>query len=198
MERISEIKFEITSDDLIEYQKITARENKISLTGGFILGIVAIFLIFADFIYSIVIGAIEFNPAVIFLNLFGRLILFTALAFISAGVLNLIHKKAVKNLNISDKNGVFCEHRIILTEAEFIELTDVNIARYSWATIGEITENEKFVVIPVNLSFSHIIPKRAFEDEIHIKNFIDTAVEYKEKSQHRFNPSYIANYELNS
>lgn len=198
MERISEIKFELTSQDLAEYQQIAARENKVNVTFGRILGVVLTAILIADFLFNMFTGAIGNNPSFILLNLFARLVLLTILLFASSIILSAIGRKMINKMDGSEKNGVFCEHRIVLTEKEFIELTDVNMARYSWQAVGEIRENEKFVVIPINLSATHIIPKRFFDDEKQIKNFLETAAEYRENSRQRFNPSYIANYELSS
>ena len=193
-----EIKYELTPQDLVEFQQIAAREDKVNITSGRILGVVSMLLLLADFIYCLMSGSIDFSARSILIHLSGRLVLLFLLLIASAGVLRLIHKKMVDKIARTDKNGTFCEHKIILNEKEFIELTDVNISRYSWTGMGEISENEKFVVIPVNLSASYIIPKVHFEDETHIKHFIETAVEYKRNAELRFNKSYFVKYELES
>lgn len=198
MERISEIKFELTAEDLAECQQLAARENKVNVTSGKIIGVVLVVVTIADAIFSYATGMIGNNFVLMLLGLSVRLFLLMLLLYASSIVLNSIHKKLVNKMDGSEKNGVFCEHRLILTEKEFIELTDVNMARYSWQTVGEVSENEKFVMIPINLTATHIIPKRFFDDEKQIKNFIETVTEYRENSRQRFNPSYIASYELNS
>jgi hypothetical protein len=114
-------------------------------------------------------------------------------------VLNLASQKMTDKANQkAGKNGVFCEHKIILEDDELIEITDINTSRYSWKAIGEITENEGFVVIPVNMSYNYLIPKRFFTNRNHIKEFIDNANEYKQNAELRFNSSHFAKFELES
>jgi uncharacterized membrane protein len=194
-----EINYELTQQDFLEYQKIVARQNTAMMTAGQMLGVISGFLIIADFIYCVATGMFDFSNGNILTYLFGRFVLLIALLLSSAFLLNMYAKKAIdKATNVVGENGVFCEHKIILNENEFIEITDVNTSRHSWVGVGEITENEKFVVIPLNLSSSFTIPKRYFQNEESAKMFVDTANEYRKNADLKFNPSHFSRFEIES
>lgn len=194
-----EINYELTTEDFLELTRITARENKTSMNTARLIGVVFVLLIVLDFIYCIATGLIQLKPSSILLYFFGRLLFQLLFLLASVKVLNLASQKMADKTNEKAKtNGVFCEHKIILDEEELIEITDINTSRYSWKAIGEISENEGFVVIPVNLSYNYVIPKRFFSNEKHIKEFIDTANEYKQNAELRFNSSHFAKFEIES
>lgn len=194
-----EINYELTTEDFVEFQKIVTRQNKTHINIGRTIGVVFTLLILADFIYCLVTGLIQFNGKSFLLYLFGRFLLQFLFLIAAAKALYWGSQKlADKATNKIGKNGVFCEHRLVLDEDELIEITDVNTSQFSWIGIGEITENEKFVVIPINLSASFTVPKRYFTDSKHLKEFIDTANEYRQNAQLRFNPSHLARFEIES
>jgi hypothetical protein len=194
-----EINYELTQQDFLEYHKIVARQNTVMMTAGRMLGVISVLLIIADFIYCVATGMFDFSNGNVFFYLFGRFALLIMLLLSSAFILNMYAKKATdKVVNVTGKNGVFCEHKIILNENEFIEITDVNTSRHSWIGVGEITANEKFVVIPLNLSSSFTIPKRHFQNEESAKMFVDTANEYRKNADLKFNPSHFSQFEIES
>lgn len=194
-----EINYELTSQDFVEFQQIISRQNKVTINTGRLIGVVFVLLVLADFIYCVATGLIQFNGRSILLYLFGRFLLQFLFLIAAAKILNWTSQKLLqKEIDNTGKNGLFCEHKIILDEDELIEITDINTSRYSWKGISEITENEKFVVIPINLSASYLIPKRYFSNPTHIKEFIDTANEYKQNAELRFNSSHFAKYEIES
>lgn len=194
-----EINYELTSQDFVEFQQIISRQNKVTINTGRVIGVVFVLLVLADFIYCVATGLIQFNGKSILLYLFGRFLLQFLFLIAAAKILNWTSQKLVqKEIDKTGKNGLFCEHKIILDEDELIEITDINTSRYSWKGISEITENEKFVVIPINLSASYLIPKRYFSSPNHIKEFVDTANEYKQNAELRFNSSHFAKYEIES
>jgi hypothetical protein len=91
----------------------------------------------------------------------------------------LMQKQGIKKVASIRNNGILCEHKIVLDENEFIEITDVNTSSHSWLSVGEIKELESFVMINVNFCGTHFIPKRFFNDERHIQEFVETAHQTK-------------------
>lgn len=194
-----QVNYELTTEDFVEFQQIVSRQNKVTINTGRVIGVVFVLLILADFIYCVATGLIQFNGKSILLYLFGRFLLQFLFLIAAAKFLTWSSQKLIdKATDLTGKNGVFCEHKIILDEDELIEITDINTSRYSWKGIGEITENEKFIVIPINLSASYTIPKRYFSSPQHIKEFVDTANEYKQNAELRFNSSHFAKFEIES
>jgi hypothetical protein len=194
-----EINYEITPQHLIDFQKMAAKKDDSTQTFGKTFGYISLLLIFGDFVYSLAVGLIDFSLSSILFSLFFRLVLYFFVMIGISQFLFYLHKNSIKKINSENsKNGVICEHRVILEENELIEITDVNLSRHSWIGIGEITENEQFILIPINFSASIIIPKESFESEKHHKIFIETANEYRLNSQQRFNSSYFTRYEIES
>jgi hypothetical protein len=194
-----EIKYELTPQHLIDFQKITYKNDvQTTLIGNTFGGIIAV-LVLVDFVYCFVIGSIPFSLSSFIIYFAVRvLIIFLLLIGIICFSRFMQNKYAKIIEKDTSKNGLFCEHKIILNEEELIEITDVNFARYSWSGIGEITENEKFVLIPINLSSTFTIPKESFESIDSLKEFIDNANEYRQNAQLRFNSSYFTRYEIES
>jgi hypothetical protein len=93
------------------------------------------------------------------------------------------------------ENGLVCEHKIILTENELIEVTDVNLSRYSWKAVGEIKELESFILINILMSGSFLIPKRYFQDGAEARDFLEKAQYYKQNAENSFQPSQFIEYE---
>lgn len=193
-----EINYELTKKDLIDFSNATAKENEGNKTTTQVFTGLALGFIFADFIYVVIRGW-EFVGGIegFILSLFIRFLLaFGVLGLFYYIVLNM-QKRIAKNLENIAHNGVFCEHKIVFDENVFTEITDVNTSQHSWISVGEIKEMDDFVSINVNLSGTHFIPKRFFNDEQHIKHFIETAQHYQQSAKEKFNVSHLAEFDRN-
>lgn len=191
-----EINYELEPNDFFQFGKEispTQSNHKPMVTVYLITFVV---FIFADVIFAFFSGTLnEWGLSFLLLSIALRTLITFAGILAVLGIIKLIVTKKEKDVLKESKNGVFCEHRIILTEDEMIELTDVNITRYSWSAIGEILELESFIKIDVLMSDSYIIPKRYFQDEKHINDFLETANNYRQIAKERFQPSHLARFE---
>lgn len=107
----------------------------------------------------------------------------------------LMQKRATNKIESVQNNGILCEHKIVFNENEFIEVTDVNTTKHSWLSIGEIKELDDFVYINVNFVGTHFIPKRFFNDQNQIKEFVEIAQYHQNSAKEKFNSSHLASYE---
>jgi hypothetical protein len=191
-----EVTYELQPDDFFELGKEIAPAQKDHKPRVIINTVVILVFILGDVIYSAVLSAMQgWNLGALLISIGFKIILtFFALSLILSIIFSIVRRKGKKLLE-EPKNGLLCEHKIILKENELIELTDVNFARYSWKAIGEIKELESFVLIEVLLSGSLIIPKRYFQDRKHVEKFVETANLYKQNADNLFQPSHFIEYE---
>lgn len=192
-----EVIYELTPGDFYLFGKENAPSQKNHRPVVFIFLTAYLLFIFADIIYAFFSGSLnewDFNALV--LNICLRTALTFGVILALLVVIKLTALKKVKDvIGENQKNGTFCEHRIIINENELIEITEYNISRYSWKTIGEIKELESFLLINVALSSSYIIPKRNFENREQINKFFQTANYYRQNAGHNFQPTYFIQYE---
>lgn len=189
----AEITYELTAEDFLQFGREIGKTQSQYKPTVIILAIIYFLFIFSDIIFAFFSGPLSnWDFGLIALNIFIRTLLTFAVVFIVLGVVKLEAGKKLKDATAEKENGLLCEHKIILTEKELVEITDVNSSRYAWKAVGEIKELESFVTIDILLSFTYIIPKRYFEDGREIKNFIDTAETYKQNSLNSYSPSYFA------
>jgi hypothetical protein len=191
-----EISYELQPDDFVQLGKEIAPTQKEHKPMFALFGITFFVFILSDIIYSGVLSKMQgWNFGALLISVgFKILISFFAIFYIFGMVRHFVLRKNKKILE-GHKNGLLCEHKIILKENELIELTDLNLARYSWKAIGEIKEIESFVLIEVLMTGSFIIPKRYFQDRQHIEKFVETANFYRQNSDNMFQPSHFIEYE---
>lgn len=139
-----EINCELKPDDFLQFGKENARAKKNLQPMVIIFLITYLLFIFADVIYALFSGSLDnwnFNSLLITIVI-RTIIIFVVIALVLA-IVKLIAGKKVKDIVSKEpENGLFCEHKIILTEKNLIEITEVNNSRYSWKAIGEIKELE--------------------------------------------------------
>lgn len=191
-----EIDYELTPEDFYKFSKENAPSQSTYKPMGVIFLAIFIIFIFADVIYSLFFGSLsEWNIGYFLKNLALRTaITFGTIVFILL-LFKLFSKFWAKKAAEEEKNGLICNHRIILTEKELIELTDVNTSRYLWQAIGEIKELENFVSIAVQMSGLFIIPKKNFQDIKQLRDFLDAAKQYQQSAKDTFQLSHILEYE---
>lgn len=191
-----EINYELNPDDFIKFSKEIAPTQKKHKPLVIIYAIMYLLFIFADIIYALFSGTLkDWNPSALIMNILLRTFITFAVILVCLGIIKLITKIKAKEVLKEPENGLFCEHRIILTENELIELTDVNTSRYSWKAIGELKELENFILINVLMSSTYVIPKRYFENQKHINKFLETANYYRLNADNTFQPSHFIEYE---
>ena len=191
-----EINYELTPEDFYAFSKENAPTQKKHQPTVAIFMIAYLLFIFADIIYAFFSGSLnDWSFGAFLINIGLRTALtFFVIAMLLA-IIKLISMKKLNDVTKGQENGLFCEHRIIMTENELIEVTDVNTSRYSWKAIEEIKEIESFVLINVVMSSSYVIPKRCFQDSEHIKKFVETANYYQQNAGNTFQPSHFTTYE---
>lgn len=169
-----EINYELTSEDYYQFSKQTASQKK-DQPISVVLYLMFFVFVFADIFYALIFGLINDSN---FKQLMFGFVVRTVLLFISLmgglGIIRLFVNSKKKIVDNAPKNGLFCEHQLIVNEKELIEITDYNIARYNWKSIGEVNNFEDYLSVEVLLSGLYIIPKRYFRDQNHINEFIQT------------------------
>ena len=191
-----EINYELEAKDLIAYHKHAAKDERMHKTMVRIYSFVLGTFILADFIYAIFLGwADVWSFKSFLLHLAIRILICAALVGFILLVTHLIQLRLGKRVADFEQNGVLCPHKMVLNEKELIEITNVNTSRHAWASIAEIEETEKLLLITISSSATFIIPKRYFRDSEHIKNFLETANYYRENASHTFQLSYLTEYE---
>jgi hypothetical protein len=190
-----EINYELKPEDFFQFAKENAPTQTSHRPMVILYAVLYLTFMFADVIYVLLSGWNNWNLRGLLISIFLRSIFCFASVFIAVGVIKLFTNRQAKKILAEPPNGLFCEHRIILTEKELIELTDVNTSRYSWKAIGEIKESESFVLINVLMSSSYLIPKRHFQDRRQIGEFIETAKQYRQNAENSFQLSHLIGYE---
>lgn len=194
-----EINYELTEKDLIDFSNIIAKDHESTKINTKIFSVLAVAFIFADFIYVVVRGWEHLGGFEGFmLSLMFRFVLSIAVIYFFYLFAIFMQKRLAKKLKNTEKNGVFCEHKLVFDENVLAEVTDVNTAKHSWISVGEIKEIDDFVSINVNLHGNYIIPKRYFNDEQHIKEFVENAQHYQQSAKDKFNSSHLAAFERDS
>lgn len=163
----------------------------------YILGGVFLLFLLADIIFSLLTGSIfNWNPVTLFISLVARFLIAMGICFLISHILKAVSVKMLKGqIEAAGKNGLFCEHKVVLEEGELIEITDVNISRYSWHGIDQIEATPEFVLLPVSLGGVIAIPSRAFSDSRHLQEFVEAAHLRRDQARNNFAPSYIDRYE---
>ncbi|MDQ3633135.1 MAG: YcxB family protein [Acidobacteriota bacterium] len=193
-----EINFELEQNDLVEFYQQYAQSQSSHKPLVYMYTTMFYIFIFADLFYLLFSGWGNFkNFDEIFVSIILRfgvgLFLMLGIYLISV----LMQKRAANKIESVHNNGILCEHKIIFDENEFTEITDVNTTKHSWLSIGEIKELDDFVFINVNFVGTHFIPKRYFENQQHINEFVETAQYYHQSAKGKFNPSHLASFEQN-
>lgn len=191
-----EINYELTPEDFYNFSKENAPSQSTHKPMVTIFLTVYFMFIFADVFYVLLFGSsFDWKMGDFFISVLLRTGLTFGAVVLLLGLFKLFSKFSAKKAVKEEKNGLFCEHRIILTEDELIELTDINTCRYSWRAIGEIKELENFVSIAVQMSGLFVIPKRNFSDQKQIQTFLATAKQYQQNSKDNFQLSHFIEYE---
>jgi len=191
-----EINYELKPEDLLQFSKEIAPTQKNHKLHVIAYLTMYVLFVFADIISAFLTDSLkDWNTQGLIKSIFIRSVITFAVIFVFLGAFKLIALKQVKNISKEPVDGLFCEHRIILTESELIEITDVNISRYAWKAIGEIKELNGFVLINVLMSSTYIIPIRAFKNGEHVTNFIEKANYFKQNASNSFQPSHFIEYE---
>lgn len=194
-----EIDYELEAKDFFEFGKVIAPKQK-SYNPTVVLYLITFTLfISTDFIYAVYFGSLsDWNQKSLTLNVLARLVITILLIGIVMGIINLIGRRLTGKVAGDAKNGILCRHKIILSEKELVEVTDVNISRYAWSGIGKIERLGDFVVIEVSSSFSYIIPQRFFRDSKHLDDFLRAANSFKRNTSDVSSISYLVDYNSES
>src|SRR5215213_4977145 len=191
-----EINYELKPEDFYQFSKENAPSQITHKLFVALYAITYLLFIFADVIYYLLSGTLKnWDFSAFLLSLLIRSVICFVTIFAVLGMIKVYANRKAKDILKEPQNGLFCEHRIILTENALVELTDVNTSRYAWKAIGEIKELENFVLLNVLMSSSYIIPKRYFQDRNHLTNFLETAKQYQQNAENRFQPSHFIEYE---
>lgn len=194
-----EINYELIQEDLIKFSRQNAESQSTHKPLVWILSSMMFAFIFADLFYLLISGLGNFdNIGQVFVSIFIRTIISFVIVGMTYLVAALMQQKAGQKIDSVENNGILCEHKIVFDENQFVEITDVNTTKHSWLSIGEIKELDDFVFINVNFVGTHFIPKRYFEDEKHIKEFIETAQYHQSSAKDKFNSSHLASFERES
>lgn len=169
------IKYEITPDDLEKYYLDFAKGMSVYTVYTVILVLLVVLFMLADMILATVaIGYNDGSVKVESFNVLPRFIITVVICFFVWLILKLQGKSAMsKVMNVTGKNGQFCEHTITLDDAGFTEQTEVNRNFHSWEGVDKITETGHNVVIHVRLGAEYFVPKKSFSGVDEITAFID-------------------------
>ena len=127
-----EINYELKPKDLIAYNKYFASKQKahkpMVAIYSFIFGV----FLLADFIYAIFSGSADvWNLKSFLTHLIIRIVILAIIVGIVLTALYLIQLRLGNFVAEIEKNGVLCQHKLILNEKELIEITNVTISRHS-------------------------------------------------------------------
>ncbi len=187
-----EIIYEVTADDYYNFGRENSRSQAEFQPTVIILTLTILIFIFADLIYSYFLGALKYlNPEWVILNIIARLFLSIILMLLVMITFNLIVGRKKRKIEEMSKNASLCEHKLILTEKELIEITDLYTNRSSWKAIGEIKESDNFLFFGSAMAHTYIIPKKYFGDRKQVKDFVNTYNTYRQKSLNEYRPSYF-------
>lgn len=126
-----EINYELTPKDYFNFVKENAPSQNTHKPFVAVFSIIFCVFILADVLYSLFFGALsDWNIKVFLLSIGLRTIVTFAAILVILGGIKIYTNYQAKKVSEEPQNGLFCEHRILLTEKELIELTDVNTARY--------------------------------------------------------------------
>lgn len=191
-----EINYELTSEDFYKFSRENAPSQNTYRPLALTFGIIFLTFIFADIFYFALFGSLfDWKLGNFVLSVLVRCGITFGAVILLLYIFKLFSKYSIKNAVKEEKNGLFCDHRIVLTENELIELTEVNTCRYAWQSIGEIKELDNFVLIEVHLSGLFIIPKRNFSEAQQLRDFVNTARQYQQNAKDNFQLSHFIEYE---
>jgi hypothetical protein len=189
----TEITYEVTADDYYKFGKENAATQKEFHPTVITLSITFFLFIFADLIYSYFFGTLNtLNLNWLFINILMRIVLTFFLILLVFRIIQLMVSKKKKEILEMGKNAICCEHKLILTENELVEITDLFTNRSSWKAVSEIKESENYLFFGSSTAFTFIIPKRFFGERKQISDFVNTFNTYRQKSLNEYSPSYFA------
>ena len=85
-----------------------------------------------------------------------------------------ISKRQVTSL-LSGTPGLLGEHTITIDSKGFREETLVNDSSTSWSGVVDITENQEYIFIFIEVHMAHVMPKRAFHVPDKTRVFFEAA-----------------------
>jgi hypothetical protein len=103
-----------------------------------------------------------------------QLFAFGVMEFIILCVLTVLAASSVFLSMLSRKNKTtLTEHTITLGEASFLEETAYNKTENRWIGVQKLVRTRKYILIYVSQHAAHIVPRRAFRDEIECDAFYE-------------------------
>jgi hypothetical protein len=89
-----------------------------------------------------------------------------------------VKRNAQKTYSEGQNKGVLGNHIIALDSDGVIEISDVGETRTTWSGVEKIEANDKYIFLYTGSLMAHIIPRRAFLNEVEAYEFIQMAQQY--------------------
>ncbi|MBN1367809.1 MAG: YcxB family protein [Dehalococcoidales bacterium] len=176
------IEYDTTLDDMVEFN-IYAMKNHPQLRKRVII---------ERTMYLTISLLIIFSSLVLYLNSSS----FVYIIFLACGIFLLCFygyfsrrsqiKKRIKKLVIKEHDKIpneeICRHKILLSETGIYATIEYGESTTKWLAITEIIQTEKYLYFFLKPGKAHIVPKRAFIDEVAFNQFAQTARMYHTKA----------------
>lgn len=93
-----------------------------------------------------------------------------------------VKQNARKIYSEAPNKGVFGDHIIALDAEGVIEISDTGETRTAWSGVDRIEANGEYIFLYTGSLTAHIIPRRAFLNEVEAEEFIQLARQYHSES----------------
>ncbi len=144
-----EIKYEIVATDITNYSKENAvGTSSVTIQVIIMCSVITLFML-SDMILALLSTFKNDGSINVFsLNMLIRLLISFAILGISYLVVITFSKVVARRVtSTAGKNGLFCEHAIMLDENGFTKVTEVNRNFHSWEGVEKIAETNSYVTI---------------------------------------------------
>ena len=165
-----EIHYNLTEKDYINfnlYHVKNSKTGKRALTWHRFLS--PFFFAVAAYLYSVITSTPLLPRLVLFLAMS---ILFTL--FYPKYFYSLIARNAKKMINEGKNEGLLGDHQLKMTEEGIVDTSAERETKVTWSGITSFKEDEGYFYLYNSSVSAYILPKRAIEHEVEVRNYIHT------------------------
>jgi hypothetical protein len=173
---LTKIECETTLDDYIAFNLFHLKNSKTFKRKKYIYLIVLPTVV--GTIMALLAGFSGESPIVIATPYVIIIFFFNAIIFFF--LLPILTKRNVTNfLKEGENKGILGKHILLFTHQEIIDTTEQGVSKFAWKTINKIISNEKYIFIYMSAVSAYIIPKKIFDNDSAINDFMKLLDDFK-------------------
>lgn len=173
-----EIKYELTKDDIIDFNLYHSENSKtIKRSLNIQRYIISVIFVFAAIVMSSYLD-IPYSFTIPFFLVVSLIWIFYYPKFFKW----LIKRNVSKMLDEGKNKAIIGEQRLSISNEGIIAISEAGEMKSNWSLVEKIGKTKKNIYIYISSISAYIIPIKAFNNEEEVNNFISTVNKYIEKN----------------